>query len=116
MARLAADYARIGSRGIVKDKGLGICLTSKIGCSVRRADSMAQKVQVLLVDDLDGSEAAETVAFGLDGASYEIDLSTANAGKLRKDLAHSVDHPRKPSPPARRARTRTGPGRERSAQ
>ena len=45
---------------------------------------MAQKVQVLLVDDLDGSEATETVAFGLDGASYEIDLSSGNAGKLRK--------------------------------
>ena len=49
---------------------IGICLTSEIGCSVRRADSMAQKVQVLLVDDLDGSEATETVSFGLDGVSY----------------------------------------------
>ena len=56
---------------------------------------MAQKVQVLLVDDLDGSEATETVAFGLDGASYEIDLSTGNAGKLRKELAHYVEHARK---------------------
>ena len=33
---------------------------------------MAQKVQVLLVDDLDGSEATETVSFGLDGVSYEM--------------------------------------------
>jgi hypothetical protein len=64
---------------------------------------MAQKVQVLLVDDLDGSEATETVAFGLDGASYEIDLSSGNAGKLRKELAHYVEHARKA-------------GRERSAQ
>jgi hypothetical protein len=116
MAALAADYSRIGGRRIVKDKGLGICLTSEIGCSVRRADSMAQKVQVLLVDDLDGSEATETVAFGLDGASYEIDLSTGNAGKLRKELAHYVEHARKASAPARRRRARTGPGRERSAQ
>ncbi|TMR20990.1 Lsr2 dimerization domain-containing protein, partial [Actinomadura geliboluensis] len=38
---------------------------------------MAQKVQVLLVDDLDGGEADETVAFSIDGASYEIDLSGA---------------------------------------
>src|SRR6478735_6339763 len=53
---------------------------------------MAQKVQVLLVDDLDGSEATETVTFGLDGASYEIDLSSGNAGKLRKELAHYVEH------------------------
>jgi hypothetical protein len=58
---------------------------------------MAQKVQVLLVDDLDGSEATETVAFGLDGASYEIDLSSGNADKLRKELAHYVEHARKAS-------------------
>jgi hypothetical protein len=94
----------------------GICLTSEMGCSVRRADSMAQKVQVLLVDDLDGSEATETVSFGLDGAVYEIDLSSGNAGKLRKELAHYVEHARKASAPARRRRARTGPGRERSAQ
>jgi hypothetical protein len=95
---------------------LGICLAFEIGCSVRRAESMAQKVQVLLVDDLDGSEATETVAFGLDGAAYEIDLSSGNAGKLRKELAHYVEHARKASAPARRRRARTGPGRERSAQ
>ena len=68
---------------------------------------MAQKVQVLLVDDLDGSEATETVTFGLDGASYEIDLSSGNAGKLRKELAHYVEHARKASAPARRRRART---------
>src|ERR1700683_4324675 len=102
--------------GIVNYKRFGICLATEIGCSVRRAASMAQKVQVLLVDDLDGSEATETVAFGLDGASYEIDLSTGNAGKLRKELANYVEHARKASAPARRRRARTGPGRERSAQ
>ena len=37
---------------------------------------MAQKVQVLLVDDLDGGEASETVSFSLDGTAYEIDLSS----------------------------------------
>ncbi|NXY98696.1 Lsr2 family protein [Streptomyces sp. BR123] len=44
---------------------------------------MAQKVQVLLVDDLDGGEADETVTFALDGKTYEIDLTTANAETLR---------------------------------
>ncbi len=44
---------------------------------------MAQKVQVLLVDDLDGVEADETVTFALDGKTYEIDLTTSNADKLR---------------------------------
>ncbi|MER0244527.1 Lsr2 family protein [Streptomyces sp. 796.1] len=47
---------------------------------------MAQKVQVLLVDDLDGGEADETVTFALDGKTYEIDLTTANADKLRSAL------------------------------
>ncbi|WP_405617420.1 Lsr2 family protein [Streptomyces sp. NBC_00076] len=44
---------------------------------------MAQKVQVLLVDDIDGGEADETVTFALDGKTYEIDLTTTNADKLR---------------------------------
>lgn len=48
---------------------------------------MAQKVAVTYTDDLDGSKAAETVAFALDGASYEIDLSARNARALRKALA-----------------------------
>ncbi|MFI9206151.1 Lsr2 family protein [Streptomyces sp. NPDC053048] len=51
---------------------------------------MAQKVQVLLVDDLNGGEADETVTFALDGKSYEIDLTTDNADKLREALADYV--------------------------
>lgn len=47
---------------------------------------MAQKVNVILVDDIDGTEAAETVAFGLDGRTYEIDLNSKNAAKLRKQI------------------------------
>lgn len=56
---------------------------------------MAQKVMVTLVDDLDGSTAEETVEFGLDGASYQIDLSADNAGRLRQALADYVDHARR---------------------
>lgn len=48
---------------------------------------MAQKVNVMLVDDLDGSEASGTVTFGLDGRTYEIDLSEANMASLRDTLA-----------------------------
>src|SRR5260370_34614915 len=79
---------------------------------------MAQKVQVLLVDDLDGGEAVETVSFSLDGTTYEIDLSADNAGKLRKDFAQYVDHARKGGGGGggRRRRARTGPGRGRSAE
>ncbi|WP_145500839.1 Lsr2 family protein [Streptomyces sp. CFMR 7] len=47
---------------------------------------MAQKIQILLTDDLDGSEAQETVTFGLDGRTYEIDLNEKNNDKLRKFL------------------------------
>jgi hypothetical protein len=51
---------------------------------------MAQKVTVALIDDLDGSEASETLEFALDGVSYQIDLSAKNAGKLRDGLASFV--------------------------
>jgi nucleoid-associated protein Lsr2 len=53
---------------------------------------MAKTTIVQLVDDLDGSEAHETIKFGLDGLSYEIDLSNKNAAKLRTALQTYVDH------------------------
>ncbi len=48
---------------------------------------MAQRVVVTLSDDIDGGAAVETVAFGLDGKAYEIDLSAANAVRLRDALS-----------------------------
>ena len=51
---------------------------------------MAQIREIRLVDDLDGDVADETVEFGVDGKNYEIDLSTANAKKLRDALAEFV--------------------------
>ncbi len=56
---------------------------------------MAQKTIVQLIDDLDQGAADETVAFGLDGANYEIDLSTKNAAKLRDVLANYVANARR---------------------
>jgi len=56
---------------------------------------VAQKVQILLVDDLDGGEATETVEFGIEGVSYQIDLSNANARKLRDVLAPYVAEARR---------------------
>jgi hypothetical protein len=56
---------------------------------------MAQKVHIVLEDDLDGSDATQTVSFGLDGTSYEIDLNDKNAGALRDALATYVGHGRK---------------------
>ena len=48
---------------------------------------MAQRIQAYFIDDIDGSEAEGTVRFGLDGAEYEIDLSTAHAKELRNAFA-----------------------------
>ena len=56
---------------------------------------MAQRVHVGLVDDIDGSDATETVAFGLDGSTYEIDLNEKNAAALREALAPYVGHARR---------------------
>lgn len=47
---------------------------------------MAQRTEIFLIDDVDESAATETINFGLDGATYEIDLSDDNAHKLRRDL------------------------------
>ena len=56
---------------------------------------MAQKVTVLLVDDIDGGSADETVSFSLDGVSYEIDLSSKNAASFRDALAQYVGQARR---------------------
>lgn len=52
---------------------------------------MAKRTIHMLVDDIDGGEADETVTFSIDGAAYEIDLSKTNAGKLRDALARYVE-------------------------
>ncbi|MBF6331830.1 histone-like nucleoid-structuring protein Lsr2 [Nocardia transvalensis] len=57
---------------------------------------MAKKVIVELVDDFDGkSKAEETVVFGIDGSTYEIDLSVLNASALRGVLEQWTQHARK---------------------
>jgi len=67
---------------------------------------MAQRTTVMLVDDLDGSDADESLEFGLDGVSYEIDLTDVHAAALRNALAPYVAHARRtgrvPATPARR--------------
>ena len=70
---------------------------------------MAQRTQIILIDDIDGGDAAETVSFSLDGVSYEIDLSAANATKLRDDFASWVGH-------ARKSGGRRAPGRRSGAK
>jgi hypothetical protein len=63
---------------------------------------VAQKIQTLLIDDLDGSAAEGTVRFGLDGTEYEIDLNAGHARELRDALARYVDAARRVSSSARR--------------
>ena len=71
---------------------------------------MAQKVQIILEDDLDGGEADETVSFALDGTSYEIDLNEDNATKLREALATYVGHARKVTGSRGRGRAKSATG------
>ena len=69
---------------------------------------MAQKIQTLLIDDLDGGEAQGTLRFGLDGAEYEIDLSAKNARALRKALEPYVSAARRASGSVARRPGRSG--------
>ena len=70
---------------------------------------MAQRIQTLLIDDIDGGDAAGTVRFGLDGTEYEIDLSAAHSDELRKELQRYLAHARRTGSTARgAARTRRG--------
>jgi hypothetical protein len=77
--------------------------------------TMAQKITVVLEDDLDGGPANETVRFGIDGTEYEIDLGTANATAFRAQLAPYIAHARKAGREARRRPSRTAASRERSS-
>ena len=63
---------------------------------------MAQKIQTLFIDDLDGSDAEGTVRFGLDGTEYEIDLNAEHAQELRDALTRYVSAARRAGGSARR--------------
>jgi hypothetical protein len=63
---------------------------------------VAQKIQTLFIDDLDGSEAEGTVRFGLDGTEYEIDLNAGHAQALREALARYIRAARRAGGGARR--------------
>jgi Lsr2 len=69
---------------------------------------MAQKVQTLLIDDLDGGQAEGTVRFGLDGTEYEIDLSAKHAEAMREALEPYVNAARRASGSAARRPGRNG--------
>ena len=70
---------------------------------------MARTTVVTIVDDIDGSEGAETVTFSFGGQSYEVDLSAKNRDKFQKALQPFIDSGRRAGRQgaARSARTRT---------
>jgi hypothetical protein len=67
---------------------------------------MAQRIEVQLVDDLDGTVAQQTVKFGIDGKTYEIDLNDKNEAKLRKALAPFMEKGRYVRPTRKRVSTK----------
>jgi hypothetical protein len=75
---------------------------------------MAQRIQTLFIDDIDGGEADGTVRFALDGAEYEIDLSSKHDEELRSALRGYIAHARKVSGAARKGAPGR-PGRKSSA-
>lgn len=77
---------------------------------------MSKSVSVIITDDLDGSENAQTVSFGLDGVSYEIDLAKKNRAKLEHSLAPFIAAARRvPRGSRRRGGRAAGAPADRSA-
>ena len=85
---------------------------------------MAQKVTVVLEDDLTGGPAEQTIRFAFEGTDYEIDLNATNAAKFSEQLAPYLEHARRPggrsaAPAGPRqaasARVTSGPGRTSTA-
>lgn len=70
---------------------------------------MAQKVQVLLTDDLDGSEATQTVRFAWSGIEYEIDLNDKNHAAFEKAVGKYVDASRRIGGRSRTRKRSTSP-------
>jgi hypothetical protein len=77
---------------------------------------MAKHTTTLLVDDIDGSGAVETVTFGLDGTTYEIDLNQLHAEDLREVLAPFISVARRVDGPAGRRRNSMGADKPKRGQ
>lgn len=74
---------------------------------------MSREIITILKDDIDGSEATETIEFTFAGIAYSIDLSTSNADKFRKDVAKYIDNATRTGGRAARG---TGAGRSKSSE
>ena len=79
-----------GHTGVAARSHRPECLRWRTRGSQQNGDAVAQKIQTVFIDDLDGSGAGGTVRFGLDGTAYEIDLNAGHAQALRDALARYV--------------------------
>ena len=88
----------------------------RYGASIIKAGkvAMAQRVTVVLEDDLTGGPAEQTVRFAFEGTDYEIDLNAKNAATFGKQLAPYIEHARPARWPQGRRPGRTAAGRQRS--
>ena len=75
---------------------------------------MAQKVTVVLEDDLTGGPAEQTLRFAFEGTDYEIDLNAKNAAAFRTQLAPYLEHARRAGRAHARRPGRTAANRQRS--
>jgi Lsr2 len=75
---------------------------------------MAQKVSVVLEDDLTGAPAEQTIRFTFDGTDYEIGLNAKNAATFRKQLAPYIEHARRAGRAQPRRPVRATANRQRS--
>jgi hypothetical protein len=91
----------------VRWPGVGLFTLVRQRSVERNQAAVAQKIQTLFIDDLDGSAAEGTVRFGLDGTEYEIDLNEQHTRELRDALARYVSAARRANGVARRP-ARTG--------
>lgn len=89
--------------------------SSKRGRPTGKVCTMAQKTQIILVDDIDGSAATQTVTFALDGVTYEIDLNDDHAAALRETIEEWVPKARR-SGGRRNVRRRAGSGNSANTQ
>jgi len=75
---------------------------------------MAQRVSVVLEDDLTGGPAEQTIRFVFDGTDYEIDLNAKNAAAFGKQLTLYVEHARRTGRAQSRRPGRAAGSRQRS--
>jgi Lsr2 len=112
----AAVYSRLESQGtsVWQHAQTTRNVYACVQVSPHNGDAVAQKIQTVFIDDLDGSDADETVRFGLDGTEYEIDLNAGHTQALRDALAPYIRAARRVSGaarrPARSARRASGDG------